>query len=75
MPYGSRGGIRTYAHRPVYDDRGATGTEYLGMVAVSAAIVHGLDSTDTTFAIRVDAQQGSLSDGDLDRIIDSVEVH
>jgi hypothetical protein len=38
-------------------------------------ILTGLDSSDTTFAIRVDARQGSLPDGDLDRIIDSVEVH
>ncbi|EPJ35219.1 hypothetical protein STAFG_7781 [Streptomyces afghaniensis 772] len=42
---------------------------------VEGVILAGLDSTDSAFAIRVDAQKGSLSDGDLDRIIDSVEVH
>jgi hypothetical protein len=39
------GGIRTYGHRPVFDDRGATGTEYLGMVVVSAAIVLAVSAT------------------------------
>jgi hypothetical protein len=42
---------------------------------IEGVILTGLDSSDTTFAIRVDARQGSLPDGDLDRIIDSVEVH
>lgn len=42
---------------------------------VDGVILAGLDSKDTTFAIRIDAEQGSLPDGDLDRIIDSVEVH
>jgi Flp pilus assembly pilin Flp len=35
------GGIRTYR----YDDRGATGTEYLGMVVVSVAVVLGISAT------------------------------
>ncbi|MFJ8462706.1 hypothetical protein [Streptomyces swartbergensis] len=39
------GGIRTYGCRPVFDDRGATGTEYLGMVVVSAAIVLAVSAT------------------------------
>ncbi|MEU0191650.1 hypothetical protein ABZ250_17540 [Streptomyces afghaniensis] len=39
------GGIRTYGRRPVFDDRGATGTEYLGMVVVSAAIVLAVSAT------------------------------
>ncbi|WDV54163.1 hypothetical protein PV963_29290 [Streptomyces coeruleorubidus] len=39
------GGIRTYGHGPVFDDRGATGTEYLGMVVVSAAIVLAVSAT------------------------------
>ncbi|MFE9027149.1 hypothetical protein ACFYOA_12900 [Streptomyces iakyrus] len=39
------GGIRAYGHRPVFDDRGATGTEYLGMVVVSAAVVLALSAT------------------------------
>lgn len=39
------GGIRTYRDRPVFDDRGATGTEYLGMVVVSAAIVLAVSAT------------------------------
>ncbi|MEU0248903.1 hypothetical protein ABZ192_32185 [Streptomyces sp. NPDC006235] len=39
------GGIRTYGYRPAFDDRGATGTEYLGMVVVSAAIVLAVSAT------------------------------
>ncbi|WP_432117129.1 hypothetical protein [Streptomyces sp. bgisy032] len=39
------GGIRTYGRGPVLDDRGATGTEYLGMVVVSAAIVLAVSAT------------------------------
>ncbi|MFD7403814.1 hypothetical protein ACFV7R_14325 [Streptomyces sp. NPDC059866] len=42
---------------------------------IEGVILTGLDSTDTTFAIRIDAAEGKLSDADLDRIIDSVEVH
>ncbi|MFD8230472.1 hypothetical protein ACFV20_01030 [Streptomyces sp. NPDC059696] len=42
---------------------------------VEGVILAGLDARDTAFAIRIDAQRGSLPDGDLDRIIDSVEVH
>ncbi|BCL22713.1 hypothetical protein ACPCBX_16895 [Streptomyces tuirus] len=42
---------------------------------VEGVTLAGLDSKDTAFAIRIDAEQGSLPDGDLDRIIDSVEVH
>ncbi|CAL9560617.1 hypothetical protein [Streptomyces sp. enrichment culture] len=42
---------------------------------VRGVILTGLDSSDTTFAIRIDAARGTLPDGDLDRIIDSVEVH
>jgi hypothetical protein len=42
---------------------------------VQGVILAGLDSSEQTFAVRVDAQEGSLPDGDLDRIIDSVEVH
>jgi hypothetical protein len=40
-----RGGIRTYGRGRVFDDRGATGTEYLGMVVVSAAVVLGISAT------------------------------
>ncbi|MFE1248208.1 hypothetical protein [Streptomyces sp. NPDC058766] len=39
------GGIRTYRRAAVLDDRGATGTEYLGMVVVSAAIVLAVSAT------------------------------
>ncbi|MFI8190953.1 hypothetical protein ACIF8T_19425 [Streptomyces sp. NPDC085946] len=39
------GGIRTDGRRRVYGDRGATGTEYLGMVVVSAAVVLGVSAT------------------------------
>ncbi|WP_039933576.1 hypothetical protein [Streptomyces viridochromogenes] len=39
------GGIRTYGRGAVFDDRGATGTEYLGMVVVSAAIVLAVSAT------------------------------
>lgn len=42
---------------------------------VHGVILTGLDSTKTTFAVRVDAQRGSLSDADLKKIIDSIEVH
>jgi Flp pilus assembly pilin Flp len=35
------GGIRTYR----YDDRGATGTEYLGMIVVTVALVLGVTAT------------------------------
>ncbi|MGW0293911.1 hypothetical protein [Streptomyces tuirus] len=41
---------------------------------VEGVILAGLDSKDTAFAIRIDAEQGALPDGDLARIIDSVEV-
>ncbi|MEG8276789.1 hypothetical protein [Streptomyces sp. AHA2] len=42
---------------------------------VDGVILTGLDSSGTTFAVRIDASRGSLPDGDLDRIVDSVEVH
>ncbi|WP_328411166.1 hypothetical protein OG542_14315 [Streptomyces violaceus] len=42
---------------------------------VQGVILAGLDSSERSFAVRIDAQEGSLPDGDLDRIIDSVEVH
>ncbi|MFJ8462707.1 hypothetical protein [Streptomyces swartbergensis] len=42
---------------------------------VQGVILAGLDSTDSAFAVRIDAQRGALPDGDLDRIVDSVEVH
>ncbi|MEV5355148.1 hypothetical protein [Streptomyces sp. NPDC052693] len=42
---------------------------------VEGVILTGLDSSDTAFAIRVDAARGTLPEADLDRIIDSVEVH
>ncbi|MEU5366752.1 hypothetical protein ABZ354_25335 [Streptomyces sp. NPDC005925] len=38
-------GIRPGGRRRVFDDRGATGTEYLGMVVVSAAVVLGISAT------------------------------
>jgi hypothetical protein len=41
---------------------------------VEGVILTGLDSTDTAFAVRVDAAGGELSDGDLERIVESVEV-
>ncbi|MER6976297.1 hypothetical protein [Streptomyces carpinensis] len=39
------GGIRERRRRHAYDDSGATGTEYLGMVAVAAAVVLGISAT------------------------------
>jgi hypothetical protein len=42
---------------------------------VKGVILTGLDSSDKTFAIRVDAVEGKLSDADLAKIVDSVEVH
>ncbi|MDG9716346.1 hypothetical protein [Streptomyces sp. DH24] len=41
---------------------------------VEGVILTGLDSSDTAFAVRVDAARGELSDGDLERIVESVEV-
>ncbi|MEU5366753.1 hypothetical protein ABZ354_25340 [Streptomyces sp. NPDC005925] len=41
---------------------------------VEGVILTGLDSRDTAFAVRVDAAEGELSDGDLDRLVESVEV-
>ncbi|MFB8246625.1 hypothetical protein ACFC5X_16470 [Streptomyces sp. NPDC055952] len=42
---------------------------------VEGVILTGLDSSGTAFAVRIDARRGSLPSGDLDRIVDSVEVH
>ncbi|MGY6023135.1 hypothetical protein [Streptomyces spinosirectus] len=42
---------------------------------VKGVILTGLDSSDKTFAVRVDAVEGKLSDADLDKIVKSVEVH
>ncbi|MEV6960137.1 hypothetical protein AB0M97_13220 [Streptomyces sp. NPDC051207] len=42
---------------------------------VEGVILTGLDSTDTAFAVRVDAAGGELSEADLARIVESVEVH
>ena len=42
---------------------------------VHGVIVTGLDSTKTTFAVRIDAQQGLLPDADLKKIINSIQVH
>ncbi|MFI8190952.1 hypothetical protein ACIF8T_19420 [Streptomyces sp. NPDC085946] len=42
---------------------------------VEGVILTGLDSTGSAFAVRIDAQRGVLPDGDLEKIVDSVEVH
>ena len=42
---------------------------------VKGVILTGLDSSGKTFAVRIDAVQGKLSDADLNRIVKSVEVH
>ncbi|MET8247729.1 hypothetical protein ABZV31_26985 [Streptomyces sp. NPDC005202] len=42
---------------------------------IKGVILTGLDSSGTTFAVRIDAARGTLSDGDLKKITDSVEVH
>lgn len=42
---------------------------------VHGTIVTGLDSKDKTYAVRVDAQQGKLTDADLAKIVESIEVH
>ncbi|WP_405869679.1 MULTISPECIES: hypothetical protein [unclassified Streptomyces] len=42
---------------------------------VEGVILTGLDSSDKTFAIRVDSARGKLSDADLKKIVESVEVH
>jgi hypothetical protein len=41
---------------------------------VEGVILTGLDSSDSAFAVRVDAAEGELSDADLERIVESVEV-
>jgi hypothetical protein len=41
---------------------------------IEGVILGGLDSQDEGFAIRIDAVKGSLSNGDLEKIIDSVTV-
>lgn len=41
---------------------------------VQGVILTGLDSTDTPFAVRVDAARGALSGADLERLVASVEV-
>ncbi|MBL3665802.1 hypothetical protein JL475_07265 [Streptomyces sp. M2CJ-2] len=42
---------------------------------VNGVILTGLDSAERTFQIRIDAQRGKLSDADVRRIVESVEVH
>ncbi|MFF2652081.1 hypothetical protein [Streptomyces sp. NPDC058045] len=42
---------------------------------VTGVILTGLDSHQKTFAVRIDAKKGLLSASELDKIIDSVEVH
>jgi hypothetical protein len=42
---------------------------------VKGVILTGLDSSDKTFAVRIDAVEGKLPDADLDKIVKSVEVH
>jgi len=42
---------------------------------VKGVILTGLDSSDKTFAVRIDAVEGKLSDADLNKIVKSVEVH
>ncbi|MFK0167216.1 hypothetical protein ACIQU5_00280 [Streptomyces sp. NPDC090306] len=42
---------------------------------VEGVILTGLDSSGKTFAVRVDAQRGKLSDAELTKIVKSVEVH
>jgi len=41
---------------------------------IKGVIVAGLDSTDTSYAVRVDSARGKVSDGDLNRIISSITV-
>ncbi|WP_405795219.1 hypothetical protein [Streptomyces sp. NBC_01506] len=41
---------------------------------VEGVIVAGLDADDKTYAVRIDAVEGKLGDGDLKRIIDSITV-
>ncbi|MFE9556537.1 hypothetical protein ACFYMW_29425 [Streptomyces sp. NPDC006692] len=41
---------------------------------IRGVIVTGLDSRKQAFAVRVDAQKGKLDDGDLEKIVKSVEV-
>ena len=41
---------------------------------IRGVIVAGLDARDTAYAVRIDAAEGRLADGDLKRIIDSITV-
>ncbi|WP_405601548.1 hypothetical protein OG741_25370 [Streptomyces sp. NBC_01410] len=41
---------------------------------IRGVIVAGLDAGDTAYAVRIDAAEGRLADGDLKRIIDSITV-
>lgn len=41
---------------------------------VDGVIVAGLDSSETAYAVRVDAAQGALTDADLRRIVESIAV-
>ncbi|MCT7351177.1 hypothetical protein N4P33_03200 [Streptomyces sp. 15-116A] len=41
---------------------------------VEGVILTGLDSSQETFAVRIDAQEGKVSGADLERIVESVEV-
>ncbi|MFE1248207.1 hypothetical protein [Streptomyces sp. NPDC058741] len=42
---------------------------------VEGVILAGLDSAGTAFAVRIDAERGTLPEEDLERIVDSVRVH
>ncbi|MFF3749833.1 hypothetical protein ACFYYH_05125 [Streptomyces sp. NPDC002018] len=41
---------------------------------IKGVIVAGLDSADASYAVRIDAAQGRLGDGDLKKIIESITV-
>ncbi|MFF8842682.1 hypothetical protein ACF08N_08085 [Streptomyces sp. NPDC015127] len=56
-----------------FTSTGEQGTPAKG-TRVAGVIVAGLDSNESTYAVRIDAAEGQLSDDELKKIIDSIAV-
>ncbi|MBT2365070.1 hypothetical protein J7E88_06995 [Streptomyces sp. ISL-10] len=56
-----------------FTSTGEQGTPAKG-TRVAGVIVAGLDADESTYAVRIDAAKGHLSDDDLKKIIDSITV-
>lgn len=50
------------------------GTDTAGQAPEGWGTQAGLDARDTAYAVRIDAAEGRLADGDLKRIVDSITV-